>query len=225
MRKDMYNITLISTRHHNNGECNAHALCQILEHIQPEVIFEEMRPSYYDKYYVEKTSTNLETEAISIYLITHNAQHIPVDTDDIPSGAFFRDYQRAVELVLGLTDNYGLNYRNLLATSKRHAANYGFNYLNSNHYNTYIEEIRHAFEAGLEQLNDDKLSQAYRLWNELSDRRENEMLQNIYNFSRDHTYHNAVFLLGAGHRKSIINKIQYCEGEEEVKLNWSIHNG
>jgi hypothetical protein len=64
-----------------------------------------------------------------------------------------------------------------LMRAKRHAANYGFNYLNSNQYNTYIEELRDAFEAGLEKINDDTLSLAYRSWNELSDRRENEMLQ------------------------------------------------
>jgi hypothetical protein len=221
----MYNITLISTRHDNIGECNAHALCQILEHLKPEVIFEEIPPSYFDRFYIEKTRTNLEVEAISAYLLNHNVQHIPVDIDDIPNEAFFRDYQHAVERVLGLIDQNGFNYRCLVDASKRHAANYGFNYLNSNQYNTYIEELRDAFEAGLEKINDDTLSLAYRSWNELSDRRENEMLQNIYNFSRNHTYNNAVFLLGAGHRKSIINKIQYWEGEDELKLNWSIHNG
>ncbi len=145
----MYNITLISTRHHNNGECNAHALCQILEHIKPEVIFEEMRPSFFDKYYIEKTRTNLEVQAISAYLIYHNVQHIPVDIDEIPSEAFFRDYQRTVEQVLGLNDDIGFNYRSLVATSKSHAANYGFNYLNSHHYNTYIEELRRRTDLGL----------------------------------------------------------------------------
>jgi len=224
MSEDIYNITLISTRHHNIGECNTQSLCQILEHIKPEVIFEEIPPSYFDRYYIEKTRTNLETEAISAYLINHHAKHIPVDIDQMPSEAFFQDYQRAVEQVLGLIDINGFNYRCLVDAGKRHAANYGFKYLNSHHYDTYIEELRAAFEAGLQKINDNNLSQAYISWTEFNDRRENEMLQNIYQYSRNYSYANAVFLLGAGHRTSIINKIQCWRSEDELKINWSRYN-
>ena len=46
------------------------------------------------------------------------------------------------------------------------------------------------------------------------------MLENIYNYSKENQYHHAVFLIGAGHRKSIIPKIMEYEKKSEMKLNW-----
>lgn len=221
----MYSITLISTRHDSIGECTVNALYKILELIKPEVIFEEIPPSYFDRYYVEKSRTNLETEAIMAYLATNDAQQIPVDIDEMQPKAFFQDYQRAVEKVIGLIDINGFNYRQLIDVNKRHIAKYGFKYLNSSHYNTYLEELRVAFEAGLQTISDNRLNEACKSWSEFNNCRENVMLQNIHQFSRDHQYANAVFLLGAGHRTSIINKIQQWEDREDLKLQWSIYNG
>ena len=55
------------------------------------------------------------------------------------------------------------------------------------------------------------------------DNRENAMLQNIYNYSKENLYNQAVFLLGCGHRKSIISKIAEYEKLSTVKLYWTIY--
>jgi pheromone shutdown protein TraB len=49
------------------------------------------------------------------------------------------------------------------------------------------------------------------------------MLQNIYNYSKGNQYNQAVFLIGAGHRKSIMQKITKYEKLSEIKLNWKIY--
>jgi hypothetical protein len=178
--------------------------------------------SNFDKYYVERSRTNLEVEAINAYLKDHNAQHIPVDIDQMPPEAFFRDYRRAIERVEGLIDSDGFNYRCLIDASKRSAADYGFRFLNSQHYQRYIKDLRETIEAGLQTINDSTLSQAYRSWNEFNDQRENAILQNIYSFSREHSFKTAVLLLGAAHRTSMTEKIQHWKDKEEL-LNWEIY--
>ena len=51
------------------------------------------------------------------------------------------------------------------------------------------------------------------------------MLDNIYNYSKDHSYDKAIFTLGAGHRKSIMKKIQEYNLKENFKLNWTLYDG
>ncbi|OQP51212.1 hypothetical protein A4R26_29815 [Niastella populi] len=85
----MYNVILIGTRHEAIGKCNADELCKIIERINPDVIFEEIPPSYFDTFYINKSRRNLETDSINKYLESHIIKHIPVDSDDVPPESFF----------------------------------------------------------------------------------------------------------------------------------------
>lgn len=62
--------------------------------------------------------------------------------------------------------------------------------------------------------------QTYKLRKDVHDRRENEMLQNIYDYSKEHSYPTAMFTIGAGHRKSMMQKIQKYERKIQIKLHW-----
>lgn len=176
----MYNITLVCTRHNILGKCNSNELHQIIETINPEVVFEEIPPSFFDKYYIHRSHSNLETDTINKYSETHKVEHIPVDSDDIPSESFFQHHKYMLERIEGLADINGFNYRNLTDTNRAYVALYGFKYLNSIYCDNLNNEICNAIEKGLQKLNDDKLSQTYNLWKEINEKRENEMLQNIY---------------------------------------------
>ncbi len=48
------------------------------------------------------------------------------------------------------------------------------------------------------------------------------MLQNIYNYSKENQYNKAVFLIGAEHQRSIVQKIKEHEKLSEIKLNWTM---
>lgn len=61
----MYNITLICTRHDELGKCNSNELHQIIEHVNSDIIFKEISPTFFDKYYIEKIRNNLESETIT----------------------------------------------------------------------------------------------------------------------------------------------------------------
>ena len=216
----MCDVTLVSTRHHQIGACNSEELCQIIDGIQPDVIFLEMPSILFDQFFVEKTRSNLEVQAIGIYFENNSVELVPVDLNDMPTEYFLKNYRHAVEKVEGLADVNGFNYRNTLDNNKRYSAMYGFNYLNSNSYIAFNDEIYDALEKGLVKINDDNLLEAYRLWNRWQDKRENEMLQNIINYTQEHSYNRAIFFLGAAHRKSIIKKIQSLKNNGIQNINW-----
>ena len=73
-------------------------------------------------------------------------------------------------------------------------------------------------------INKDILLHIYQLFHKEHDNRENVMLQNIYNYSKENQYNQAVFLLGYAHRKSIEQKISEYETKEKFKLNWIFYN-
>jgi pheromone shutdown protein TraB len=51
------------------------------------------------------------------------------------------------------------------------------------------------------------------------------MIRNIYEYSGTHEFCKAVFLIGAGHRKSIMNKIKVCEtNSKNLQWNFALPN-
>ena len=219
----MYNITLICTRHDELGKCNSYELCKIIEAINPEIIFEEIPPSCFDEFYVTKSRRNLETDAIHKYWETFVIPHIPVDSDDIPSESFFKKHEYMHKRIEGLADINGFNYRNLTDRCREQIAIHGFKYLNSKYYINFCDEIGSTIERGLQKINNEELFQINQLWKDINKKREIEMLQNIYNYSRKSSYNKAVFTIGAGHKKSIVKKIKEYETREDFKLNWTMN--
>ena len=217
----MYNITLIGTRHREDDFCTSNELYKIFEVISPDVIFEEMPPSYFDKYYVTKVRKNLESDAVLKYLENHNIQHIPVDSDDIPSDAFFKDLEYMYNRIEKLTEINGFNYRKFSDMSSMYIRKYGLLYANSDDSITIQNKIQDSMEKGLQVINDEKLYQTYQKWLKINEKRENEMLQNIYNYSKENTFSNAIFMIGFAHRKSIMQKITEFEDKSEIKINWT----
>lgn len=214
----MHNVTLISTRHHSLGECNSSILLQIIEAINPEVIFEEI-PSNSDKH---GSHFNLEDHTISMYSLSHKIKRVPVDSVEMPPESFFQKLEDLYKLIENLEDINGSDFRDFTYKNRECIRLYGFEYLNSIDCININDKINDAIEQGLKKINNDELFQIYQLWKGTHEKRENEMLLNIYRYSKENNYDNAVFTLGSAHRKGIIAKIQEYEKIEEPKLNWII---
>lgn len=203
----MYNITLISTVHKENGNCNLNELYKIIETINPEIIFEEIPPSEFDSYYKDKNKNNLETNTINKYLESHQVEHIPVDYYNIPA-SFFKDndyMHRRVEA-------NSFEYRKLMDNHSIYVREYGFKYLNSIYCDNLYNELYKTIEYTLQKINDDKLLQTFKTWNDVNEKREYEMIKNIYSYSKEHSFNRGLFLIGAAHRRSIVNKIEKSAG-------------
>jgi hypothetical protein len=213
----MYSITLIGTYHKAKGICNLAELYKIMETVNPEVIFEELPPSCFDAYYKDKTDNKLESDAINKYIENHQIEHIPIDYDNVPPASFFRTDQYMHERI----ERRSYTYRNLIDVNSFYIEHFGFKYLNSidcmNLYKRLDDEIGETLQA----YNDEKLFQIRKAWNYLNEKREFEMIKNIYNYSTKYKYNTGLFLIGTAHREAIINKIKQYEIENKLKLNWN----
>jgi hypothetical protein len=220
----MYNITLVCTRHSELGKCNSGELYKIFEAINPEIIFEEIPPNCFDQYYISKERSNLETNTINRFVQTHDVKHIPVDSDDMPPESFFKNYERLLKRIENLTNVHGFNYRKSVDTNREYIAVHGFKYLNSNNCSIMNDVIVEAVEKGLLGINNSELFQILNVWKEINEVREAVILQNIYKYSEEHSYDNAIVTIGYAHRKSIMQKIQVLETEQKLKLNWGLYD-
>lgn len=86
-----------------------------------------------------------------------------------------------------------------------------------------MDEIQDSIEEGLQKTNDQKLFQTYQEWLKINEKRENKMLQNIYTYSENNTFNKAIFMVGFGHRKSIMQKIAKFEKRSDVNINWTCY--
>jgi hypothetical protein len=219
----MRNITLISTNHKEIGKCNSEELYKIVESINPEVIFEELSGELFDIIY-NANSLNLppdvitEIKCVKKYVQNYKIEHIPVDIDlryisDKEQNWMFDTFEKY--------DDYNkIDEEQYLLTEE-----YGFNFLNSDKCLNLSEQnnIIKKNIIGVD-LNKNELFRVHELFNRQDDNRENAMLQNIYNYSKENQYNRAVFLLGCAHRISIIEKIKEFEKLSKIKLNWTIHS-
>ena len=214
----MHNISLIFTRHKEFGRCNSNELYKIIEKINPEIIFEELMLSIYNEIYKEKLQTTLETNAIKRYLQDHNIEHIPVDTYDRP-----KHYDRDIDTMYRRILNKGpesYNYKRLIDYQTALTKQYGFDFLNSDQNDKVFEEFDLQKEQILNSINDEKLFQFASLEKEVNGKREEEILDNIYAYSKEHDFNQAILFIGSGHRSSIMKKIETRKIQNEIEINW-----
>lgn len=232
----MHNITLIGTMHSEIGKCNADELHKIMEDINPGVIFEEL-PGHlsdmcysdsFDMYCANSILLNrhfpvvpLEIKCIKKYSQNHNIKIIPVDIDDndvIEMTLKYKELENNTFLKCEDYKKYDYEIKALISQG-------GFHYLNSKEHLDNLEEMEVMQKNILEFdiVKDRKFNEIRLFRSKVIDNRENAMLQNIYNYSKGNQYNQAVFLIGAGHRKSIIEKIEDFKKQEDFKLNWTFY--
>jgi len=199
------------------GKCNSNELYRIIEKIQPEIIFEELPYDVFEIIYANGyIPESLEAITNKKYLEKNQIEHIPVDTYEINETDLFNEFD--------LISNKSIEYAELLKQQLSMIIRNGFHFLNSDDCDELFDKIHIIEENVLLEINDARLSYQYKTEIELHDKRENEMLHNIYNYSKQYLFNKALFICGAEHRKSIMQKIQGYELKEKLKLNWTLYN-
>ena len=243
----MYNITLIGTNHSEKGKCNSDELYKIIEAINPEVIFEEIPSIIFDMFYNGKchfdefhkilkyklpnnlldridilplSDTPLEINCVKKYLQIHNIKNIPVDID------INSELSTKMKMMFGEFYKHDDVYKNFVDECKLLTEQYGFDYLNSKKYLDLDEKMKLREKQLIESncFNKNELLSIYELsFKEIMDDREDAMLRNIYHYSKANVYNQAVFLIGARHRKSIMQRIIKYNEASEIKLIWTMY--
>jgi hypothetical protein len=228
----MSSITLIATGHKEKGLCNSHELFKIIEQISPDVIFEEIPPSKFEAVYAGTRQDSLEVKTIKAYLQKYpDVHHYPVDLD-IDQEAEKQGRQEVYEMS-SIFNHESHEYYHLSRLNTYWTEKSGFPYLNTERCSVLMLRKKNLETQVLEALKNDKsqtaidherLGLAYKQWMDQIDDRENEMLINIYSYMEQKKYTRALFLVGAGHKKPIMQKIQEIESKEEIKLKWTFYN-
>lgn len=232
----MHNITLICTVHSEIGKCNSDELYKIIEDIKPEVIFDELPSHFIEMYNSESIAMHsannishnqrpsevpLEVKSIKKYKQNYDVKIFPVDFDVIQQTSL---YQTEI-FFMYLTFCEYEDYKELENEKEVSMAQEGFYYLNSDNF-IYLLEKKEVLEKNImeSETQKNRLLNIHKLFHtEQYDNRENAMLQNIYNYSKDNQYNQAVFLIGAEHKKSIMQKIIEYEILFDIKLNWTMY--
>ena len=230
----MQNIILIGTHHSEIEKCNSDELYKIIESINPDIIFEELPRHSFDAFYNDSFDVNnillnrrpvvpLEVKCVKKYKQNYHIKIFPVDIDVRQKLSKYEDEI----LLMYFTFLKHDNYKKLDNEKDSLIAQEGFDYLNSDKFLDSLEK-KEIIERNIieSELHKDRLLDIYKLFHaEQYDNRENAMLQNIYDYSKENQYNKAVFLIGAGHIKSIMQKIIEYEKISEIKLNWKKYMG
>jgi hypothetical protein len=212
----MMRVSLIGTVHEEQGFASISNLLAILECIQPEVIFLEI-PSGAFEGYLDGTRSNLESTAARRYRESHNVVLVPVDLPT-PEEAFFRNCQYLWERI----EKASPEYRRLIDRNRECVTAYGFPYLCSEQCSSLWTDIYEATRVTVEQLNDRLLFELHAQWKNSHELRDEGMLKHIETYSYGEPFENGVFLVGAAHRQSIVNKSREARAAGLPKIEWDL---
>lgn len=210
-------ITLICTTHRELGLCNESTLLQILEAINPDVIFEELSPSDLASFYRERTRYTLETRAISDYLKGRPARQVAVDEYALPEN-FRSDLDALFDYAESSSNEY-CDAVNELDSSSFHG---GFSYLNSQDFAVLRRKADDALDKAITASGRKDLSEIYSTWDLFLRERNASMVRNIYDYCRENPCADGVFLVGAAHRTSLVGCIESAIKLEPDLVTWNI---
>ena len=214
----MHNVFVVFTRHDSYGLCNSDELFKIIWSLQPDLIFEEIGYVVYDQIYIQQNRTTLESNAIKIYLLTNDVEHIPVDTFDCPDDYYSGKNHLGDVLEEHFHKSEGLKRAFYQLRDQSQVG--GFPFLNSDRNDEIHDEIEKEERSILAELGDDNLNQIAALRNEVNSKRDEEMIDNIYKYAEQTEFQKAIFLIGAGHRRSIKKKLDKIEAQYGVAIKW-----
>jgi hypothetical protein len=209
-------ISLVGTVHAESGHANVAELQAILGRLQPDVIFAEI-PSADLADYLDCSRGSLESTAVVRYRESRSFNVVPVDLHR-PSDEFFRNSREMFNKV----ERTSPDYRLLMDRHSLDTRVHGFPYLNSDRCAQAWADIYGEMLTTIKWIGDVQLRQFYDLWSETNDRRDTGMLENIDDYCVRHTLPHAVFLVGAAHRRSIIDKVRTQRGAGAPGVAWDL---
>ncbi len=215
----MHKITLVCSVHRENGHCNAEELLKILREIEPDAVFEEIRPSDFASYYKHGTKSSLESQAIAKYREFKLFQQVPVDRYDMPEN-LLAEIKRDFDCVLDCVARASQEYRLLDEENDKSAYQYGFSYLNSVAFVTKTARMSEIEETIIRGTDDQHLIRGLERLRHCIQRREREMVGNIYEYCRKNVFDSGVFLVGAAHKTGIVKEIEEYASTEADLINW-----
>lgn len=209
-------ISLVGTVHAESGRANVVELQAILGRLQPDVIFVEIAPADLAGY-LDCSRGGLERIAVVRYRERRPVNIVPVDLNR-PNDEFFRNSEEMFNKV----ERTSRDYRLLVDRHSHDTRVHGFPYLNSDRCAQAWAAIYGEVLATIKWIGDVQLRQIYDLWSETNDRRDMGMLKNIDDYCVRHALPHGVLLVGAAHRKSIVDKVRGQRDARAPGIAWDL---
>jgi hypothetical protein len=200
--------------HGDCGSVTVAALVTLLERLSPEVVFAEI-PKAHAARYADGSHGNLESLAVADFSRRHRVSVVPVDRDE-PSEEFFRVTRELFELV----ERSSRDYRTLVDHQSECVKQGGLPFLNSSASAQALFNIHNEVRATIEWVRAPHLHAVYDMWLDEIELRDQEMLANITQYAAESALASGVFLVGAAHRKSIIEKVLSDRGTGRSPVEW-----
>ncbi len=219
----MHNITLIFTHHSPIGRYSAHALCRVIHSVNPDVIFEELSEKDHTFVYKVRASVGAESDAIKMYLNHKAIDIVPVDTDE-ECERYLKHHDEMYKGIANLGDSEENTQRNVIIDNHRKLiSQQGLSFVNSEESELMWKQEQDLLHDIIEMSNDARLKQIKSEYNEINDKREYIIINNIYRYSQSNNYERAIMFIGCGHRTTIIKVIEQFEERESLKLDWWLY--
>lgn len=213
----MPKIVLLGTTHRESGSCNERELARILETLEPEVVFEEIRPSDFDLIYNRNPPPWLEPRTLKNYATSKPLKQIPVDSYIIEP-----DFRKRVDQLFDYVDSRCNEYFAAKAKMDEMSWKYGFDFLNSQECLDLVKYQRSVFDQAVNASGDKQLIDLLSEWNQSLRNRENAMVDGIYDFCRNNLFENGLFMIGANHLPFIGGLIANQMKIEPNLIEWEV---
>lgn len=217
----MRKITLICSVHNEKGICNAEELLKILRAINPEVVFPEMHPSKFDYLY---RRGSVEVHAITKYRSYKLFQLVPVDLREF-SEMNLIEFKKDIDRTLDYVGQTTLEYRQIDEEIDNNTKHLGFHYLNSAAFTTMMAKMFEIEDEVIGKTGDKESIRLLKLWRESNQKREVEMVSNIYKYSRENDFDAGVFFVGAAHKMGIVKEVEKYSTAEADLIKWNFFYG
>jgi len=211
----MCTLIVLGTAHYVDGACTSKKLYEIIQEINPEVVFCESSPEKLPEY-LKRTDVNTPEMSVIRRLIKEKSIEIePIDVNHDP---FDKRLEAMFELIKREMEEY------LGATRMLFNETYlkGFPFLNSVDCDKICRD-KNSMEKYFININKIKykgLSDFYSEWLKWNDLRENQWINLVHKYFKSNNTKKALFLVGAGHRYRLIDKIENVKDRNKVIVDW-----
>ncbi len=211
----MSTLIVLGTAHVEDGACTSEELYKIIQKINPQTVFCEFPPEKLPQYLKRTDVITPEMEVIKRLIKKKSIEIVPIDVDENPFDtrleAMFKlikremgEYAGATQLLLNETYLKGFPFLNSVDSDK-------------------IFRDKNSMEKYFINRNKEKyngLLNFYSQWLKWNDIRENHWINLIQNYFKLNKPKKAVFLVGAGHRYRLMDKIESVQDGNKVVVDW-----
>lgn len=210
----MSTIIVLGTAHSEDGACTSEELYKIIEEISPEVVFCEASPEKLPQYLKR---TDISTPEMNVIRRLNQEEKsieiVPVDVNEDP-------FDQRLEGMFDLIRRKMKVYSNASNMILNETFSNGFFFLNSTESDKIFRDQDDMEKYFISEVKNQELAKFYSEWLKWNDLRENQWINLIHNYFIINKPKKAVFLVGAGHRYRLIDKIRNIHDNNQNSFNW-----